>query len=196
MHGQIVILNGAPRSGKSSIAKAIQAVSDVPWMVYGVDAIMAETPAAMHPGIGLRPGGERPDLEPFVVSLYWHLYDTLVKFSHEGKNVVADTGHHDEYSRPQGILPSCARIVEGLPAYLIGVKCPLEVVMERRAVSGWTAPREYAKRWQEAVHKPGIYDFEVDTSQATPESCARSILQRVADEKRPAAFARLAKMSA
>lgn len=42
--GQIVILNGAPRSGKSSIASAIQASFDGPWMNLGVDAHMQITP--------------------------------------------------------------------------------------------------------------------------------------------------------
>ena len=35
--GQIVILNGAPRSGKSSIVRVIQETFDDPWMNLGVD---------------------------------------------------------------------------------------------------------------------------------------------------------------
>src|SRR4051795_11520328 len=66
----IVVLNGAPRSGKSSIAGAIQASSTDPWINLGVDVWMRATPTAFQPGIGLRPGGERPDLEPFVVTSF------------------------------------------------------------------------------------------------------------------------------
>ena len=65
--GQIVILNGAPRFGKSSIATAIQNVFDGVWMNLGVDRFMSMTPERYQPGIGLRPGGERPDLEPLIV---------------------------------------------------------------------------------------------------------------------------------
>ena len=69
--GQIVILNGAPRSGKSSIAAAIQETFDGPWVNLGVDAHMSSVmPRRYSPGIGLRPGGERPDLEPLVVRFY------------------------------------------------------------------------------------------------------------------------------
>ncbi|MCU0502603.1 MAG: chloramphenicol phosphotransferase, partial [Anaerolineae bacterium] len=60
--GQIIILNGVPRSGKSSIAAAIQQTFDGVWMNLGVDRFMQMTPARYLPGIGLRPGGERPDL--------------------------------------------------------------------------------------------------------------------------------------
>src|SRR5262245_23555606 len=62
--GQIVILNGPPRSGKSSIAAEIQERFEGVWMNLGVDHFKQMTPARLQPGIGLRPGGERPDLEP------------------------------------------------------------------------------------------------------------------------------------
>ena len=47
MPGQIVILNGPPRSGKSSIAAAIQESFDGVWMNLGVDAFKAMTPDAL-----------------------------------------------------------------------------------------------------------------------------------------------------
>jgi chloramphenicol 3-O phosphotransferase len=52
---QIVILNGAPRSGKSSIATAIQETFDGLWLNLGVDGFMRMTPRLYQPGIGLRP---------------------------------------------------------------------------------------------------------------------------------------------
>src|SRR5579871_1151105 len=54
--GRIVILNGAPRSGKSSIAAAIQHTFGGCWMNLGVDRSREMTPARFQPGIGLRPG--------------------------------------------------------------------------------------------------------------------------------------------
>src|SRR5438132_2396294 len=57
--GQIVILNGAPRSGKSSIVNAIQDSFDGPWMNLGVDVFVRHvTPRRYRPGMGLRPGEE------------------------------------------------------------------------------------------------------------------------------------------
>ena len=67
--GRIVVLNGVPRSGKSSIVAAIQARFDGAWMNIGLDRFKAMTPDRFQPGIGLRPGGERPDLEPLVATL-------------------------------------------------------------------------------------------------------------------------------
>ena len=176
------ILNGAPRSGKTSIARAIQSRFAGVWLNLGVDAWMKMTPERDLPGIGLRPGGERPDLEPLVVQSYRGLYEAIAAQSRLGINVVADTGHHDDYSRPLGILQDCARRLAGLPALFVGVRCSLEVIMARRnaepsrsyyaAGEGVPAP---VARWQEAVHQPGIYDLEVDTTGMSPEHCADAI---------------------
>lgn len=127
--GQIIILNGAPRSGKSSIAAAIEEMFDGVWVNLGADASVQITPPRLRPGIGLRPGGERPDLEPLVPRLYAALYEAIAAHSRLGLNVVTDVGHHDAYSRPLGILPDCARRLAGLPVLFVGVRCPIEVIL-------------------------------------------------------------------
>lgn len=193
-----MVLNGVPRSGKSSIAAAIQDTFDGVWTNLGVDAWRAMTPRRCQPGVGLRPGGEAPDLEPLVVVLFQAMYDAIAAHSRLGLDVVVDVGHHDAYSRPRGILPDCARRLGDLPAWFVGVRCPIEVVMERRRAT-WPAITpadgsvpEPVLRWQTAVHEPGIYDLEVDTSLLTPEQCARSIRQRIERGPAPDAFRRLA----
>src|SRR5688500_2324587 len=101
-------------------------------MNMGVDRFKAMTPAQYQPGIGLRPGGERPDLEPLVVLLYRAMYESIAAHSRLGVNVVVDVGHHDAYSVPRGVLPDCARRLRGLPVLFVGVRCPLDVVVDRR----------------------------------------------------------------
>ncbi|MDQ3328425.1 MAG: chloramphenicol phosphotransferase, partial [Chloroflexota bacterium] len=120
--GQIIILNGTPRSGKSSIATVIQNTFEGVWMNLGVDWFMRMTPDRYQPGIGLRPGGERPDLEPLVMVLYRAMYEAIAAHSRLGPNVVVDVGHHDAYSAPRGILTDCARRLRGLPVLFVGVR--------------------------------------------------------------------------
>jgi chloramphenicol 3-O phosphotransferase len=199
--GQIVILNGAPRSGKSSIATIIQNTFEGVWMNLGVDRFKPMTPDRCQPGIGLRPGGERPDLEPLVVLLYHAMYEAIAVHSRLGLNVVVDVAHHDSYSVPRGILRSCARQLLGLPVWFVGVRCPLTLVMERRRAT-WgvsnddgTVPAA-VRLWQEAVHVPGIYDLEVDTAARSPEACAALIRRRIDEGPPPTAFQRLAALTA
>jgi chloramphenicol 3-O phosphotransferase len=203
--GQIVVLNGAPRAGKSSIARAIQATFDGVWMNLGVDNCMAATPEALQPGLGLRPGGERPDLEPLVALSYAALYDSIAAHSRLGLNVVADVGHHDAYSRPLGILPDCARRLADSPVLFVGVRCSIEAIMERRNRGEAGREGRYAagsesdpvpapvRAWQEAVHRPGVYDLEVDTTEMSAEDCTAVIRAWLAEPVRsPTAFERLA----
>jgi len=199
--GQIVILNGTPRSGKSSIATVIQNTFEGVWMNLGVDGFKQMTPERYQPGIGLQPGGERPDLEPLIVSLYRAMYEAIALHSRLGLNVVVDVGHHDAYSVPRGILPNCARQLWGLPVLFVGVRCPLEVIMERRRATWPTVNTDDASvlravsLWQQAVHLPGIYDLEIDTSVLSSEECADLIRQRLEDAPPPSAFQRLAAMT-
>lgn len=193
-NGKVIILNGAPRSGKSSIASVIQKTFDGVWMNLGVDHFMKMTPKQFQPGIGLRPGGEFPELEPAIKIMYQAMYEAIAQFSRQGLNVVVDVGHHEGYSVPLGILPECARILDGFPVLFIGVRCPIEVIMERR-ITTWKAgyeddfkvPKPVAL-WQKLVHKPGIYDLEVDTSLLSPEECAELIYRRLKDGQSPTAF--------
>ena len=109
--GWIVVLNGPPRSGKSSIVDVIQETFDGPWLNLGVDVFSQHvTPPRLRPGIGLRPGGgERPDIEKLIPALYAAFYDSVAAHSRHGLNVVVDAGHHDAYSVPMNVLPDAAR---------------------------------------------------------------------------------------
>ena len=200
--GQIVILNGAPRSGKSSIAAVIQDTFDGPWMNLGVDVFVRQvTPERYRPGMGLRPGEETHELAPLVPVLYAALYDSIAAHSRAGLNVVVDVGHHDAK-----ILSDCARRLSGLPVLFVGVRCPIEVVMDRRNKGQPERAGEYAvgsetmpvpppvQRWQDSVHVPGIYDLEVDTSHLSPLECAAVIRRRLAVGPEPSAFRQLAEI--
>jgi chloramphenicol 3-O phosphotransferase len=194
--GTIVVLNGAPRAGKSSIVSVIQDTFDGLWLNLGVDVARSMTPERCQPGIGLRPGESQHPAAPLVPVLYAALYDSIAAHSRHGLNVVAEFGHHDA-----AILVDCARRVGGLSALFVGVRCPLDVIMERRNAS---PAGRYAvgsaealvpppvQRWQDTVHVPGIYDLEVDTSAASPEQCAAAIGRRLEDGAPFTAFATLA----
>ncbi|HEY4201214.1 MAG TPA: chloramphenicol phosphotransferase [Devosiaceae bacterium] len=195
--GRIVIVNGVPRAGKSSIVRAVQHSLPGQWINLGVDVLIEATPEALRPGIGLRPGGERPDLEPFVVKAYAALYESIAAHARMGLDVITDVGHHDFYSKPLHILPDCARRLSGLPVLFVGLDCPIDVIMRRRnadpegyvAGEGVPAP---VRRWQDEVHKPGIYDLRLDTAVMSPRRVVEAIAAALADPPSPSAFEQLA----
>lgn len=184
--GHIVILNGVPRSGKTSIARAVQARGTGVWVNLGVDASQASLSEQFQPGIGLRPGAARPDLEPLVAALYAALFESVAAHARSGLHVVVDVGLHDDYSVPRHIARDVARKLHGLSVLFVGVRCPVAVVWDRRRAT-WGQDRTTAdgpliaavERWQTAVHVGVDYDLEVDTSVLSPAQCADAIAQRL-----------------
>ncbi|MDO9433345.1 MAG: hypothetical protein Q7T84_18785 [Phenylobacterium sp.] len=204
--GQIVILNGAPRSGKSSIVAAIQDTFEGPWMNLGVDVHARHvTPPRYQPGIGLRPKGDRPEVATLAPRLYAALYESIAAHSRQGLNVVVDVGHYGDDPSSRDILRDCARRLLGLPVLMVGVQCPIAVIMQRRNAGQDGREGQYVtgapddpiptpvRLWQDAVHQPGIYDIEIDTSVLTPIQCADVIRRQLGTARvGPAASERLA----
>jgi chloramphenicol 3-O phosphotransferase len=197
--GQIIILNGAPRSGKSSIVSVIQETFEGVWMNLGVDVfVRGVTPKRIQPGIGLRPGEHDHAAVPHIAALYAALYASIAAHSEQGLNVVTDLDHH---GATQPMLRAGARRLEGLPVLFVGIRCPLDVIIRRRIATGWQPegtendpiPPPIAL-WQREVHIPGIYDLELDTSEMTPEACAAVIRLRLDDGPPASAFAQLASL--
>jgi chloramphenicol 3-O phosphotransferase len=175
MHGRIVILNGAPRSGKSTLARAIQADLPGRWVNWGVDAFNATMPPALLPGIGLRPGGERPDLEAELPALFVACFSTLAGFARQGFDVVADLGLHTDYASPFDPMTVLRTELAGLSPLLVGIACDIETIMARRNADprdgfyasgpGIPAP---VRRWQDAIHAGKFYDLTLDMGVLTP----------------------------
>jgi chloramphenicol 3-O phosphotransferase len=156
------------------------------WVNLGVDASMRSTSPSSMPGIGLRPGGERPDLEERVVALYAELFDSIAALARHGDDVAVDIGLHESYAVPRDIQRDGAQRLGGLLVLFVGVHCPLDVIWQRRAGT-WGQDRAKAEpdlvhaveRWQDQVHAGHAYDLEVDTSVLTAAQCAEAVLARV-----------------
>jgi len=165
-------------------------------MNLGVDVFArGVTPRRYQPGVGLRPGpgpdvgGDKPELEPLVPTLYAALYESIAAHSRLGLNVVVDVGHHGAIH--PDVLGDCTRRLAGLSVLFVGVRCPIDEIMKRRDEAGpgrgyaVGTPQEAVPPpvllWQKEVHKPGIYDLEVDTSVLSPQECAEEIRTRLAE---------------
>lgn len=179
--GPVVVLHGAPRSGKTSIAAAVAALDGArPWVVLGVETSRAVTPGELQPGLGLRPGGERPDVEAALPGLTADLFARVAAASRGGSAVLVDVPIHEAHSRPLGLWAVAAERLAGLPAWLVAVRADAAVVHHRRAATGYPTDDDAVARWQAAVPDDGPYDLVVDTTAATPEDGARLVLRSVA----------------
>jgi chloramphenicol 3-O phosphotransferase len=179
--GRIVILTGAPRSGKSTLARAVQAGVTGRWINWGVDGFNAGLPAELLPGIGLRPGGERPDLEPVIAQLYAGFFGSVAALSRAGLDVVCDLGLHRDYASALDPPALMRQALADLPVLVVRVTCAIDTIMARRNadpqggfyVGGPGVPAPVA-RWQTAVAEVES-DLVLDTSRLTPAEGAEQI---------------------
>jgi GNAT superfamily N-acetyltransferase len=116
--------------------------------------------------------------------LFLGMHQAIAALSTAGLHVLAD----HVLVEPAWVR-ECARLFADLPAYLIGIRCPLEV-LEQRERDRKDRTLGQARLQFERVHAHGIYDLEVDTSHIDPEKCARKIQEHVQNHP-PQAFRQL-----
>jgi chloramphenicol 3-O phosphotransferase len=101
------------------------------------------------------------------------MHHAIAALAGAGNHVVAD---HVLVDRRW--VDECARLFCDLPAYLIGVRCPL-AVLEQREQQRQDRTLGQARAQYDLVHAHGVYDLEVDTSLAGPEACAQQVIERL-----------------
>jgi chloramphenicol 3-O phosphotransferase len=113
------------------------------------------------------------------------MHHAITALSKTGNHVLAD----HVLVEPQWVQ-ECAELFCELPAYLIGIRCPLDV-LEQREKSRKDRTLGQARAQFELAHAHGIYDLEVDTSLLSVSECALQIKQRIENGAPPTAFKRI-----
>lgn len=189
-YGKVIVLNGASSSGKTSILNQLQGLLVEPYLNVGIDKFIWMLPKRYldRPlwddvlGLATESGamGSR---------LFSSMHKVIQLLSLEGMNVVAD----HVMVEPEWV-GECARLFSPLPAYFVGVQCPLEVLIQREF-----ARKDRTLGQAEAqfplVHKDMIYDLVVDTSLLSIEECALKIKEYIDLREPPNAFRQLARIT-
>lgn len=184
-NGTIIMINGTSSSGKTSILKALQAAFTEPYLDAGIDRFVWMLPSRWlnRPlwedviGLAVKAG-------PTGHKLFSGMHHTLVALSQRGNHVIAD----HVLVEPTWVR-ECAELLSPLPAYLIGLRCPL-AILEQREIDRKDRTLGQARPQFEIVHAHQIYDLELDTSLLTPQESAQKIQERIAQGE-PTAFRRL-----
>jgi chloramphenicol 3-O phosphotransferase len=182
--GKIVFINGTSSSGKTSLVHALQARLEEPYLEAGIDKFIWMLPERYleRPlwddvlGWADRAGGTGH-------ALAHGMHHAIAALARQGMNVIAD-----HVLVEPAWAQECTELFADLPAYLIGVRCPLEV-LEQRERGRKNRTLGQAKLQFPVIHEYVVYDLEVDTSKSTPEACAQAIIQRM--QSPPDAFRRL-----
>lgn len=173
---QMIVLNGGSSSGKSGIARCLQAVLPDPWLSFGVDTLVEAMPASMRTsdaGIVFAPDGE-VIVGPEFRTLETAWIEGLATMARAGARIIVDEvflGGAASQQRWQQVLG-------GLQVLWVGVRCDAPTAAGREIARG-DRVAGMAVSQADAVHRGMFYDLEVDTTHTESMECARTIVTRV-----------------
>lgn len=177
-HGQVIILNGVGSVGKSSTARALQAITVEPFLHVALDAFISMLPERMigHPdglifdteeeqgqtGVAIRSG-------PVVARAMQGMRHAVAAMAAQGNNLIVD-----EVLIDTAKAQDYRSLLAGHTVWFVGLLAPLDVLEQRERLRG---DRMIGlARWQfDRVHDGMTYDLEIDTHTNTPGACARLI---------------------
>jgi len=195
--GTVILLNGTASAGKTSIARAVQALAPTPYLLIGADMLgdmCPREPSGAQAAEGVawvvhstsKPWLTEMRVGPWAHRLVLAHHRSIAAYARLGFDVVVD--HILQEPR---WLAEVATLWRDLPVLFVGVRCPLAVAEAREKARG--DRRRGVARWQfERVHALARYDLEVDTAALSPEECAAGILRRLDHGPPPDALRRLA----
>jgi chloramphenicol 3-O phosphotransferase len=178
--GRIILLNGATSSGKSSIARVLQATIEAPFMHWSIDHLReagALPLERIRSGEFAWPSHREAFFEGF--------HRSLSAFAGAGNDLIVE-----HIVETPAWMARLVELLDGFDVFFVGVRCPLDELERREAARG-DRPQGGARRDFETIHGPATYDLEVD-GRRPPEETAREILATWRERTWPGAFPRLA----
>jgi chloramphenicol 3-O phosphotransferase len=180
MPGRVVLLHGASSSGKTTVARAVQRLSEEPWVRLGIDAFwsaiderwMEHGPRASEGFLWTEDATIVPG--PVGQRLAAGMRAALTAFARAGNDLLVDDVFIDA-----SWLDAWRSQLVGVELLLVGVVAPVGVLEERETARGNRIAGE-ARSQVDLIHDGVEYDLVVDTSRQSPEQCARAILAALA----------------
>jgi chloramphenicol 3-O phosphotransferase len=173
---QVIVLNGGSSSGKSGIARCLQAILPDPWLAFGVDTLIQAMPVSTRTsatGIEFAPDGA-VIVGPEFRALEAAWIEGIAAMARAGARLIVDEvflGGAASQQRWRNALAS-------LQVLWVGVRCA-GAVAEAREIARGNRVAGMAASQAEVVHQGVAYDLEVDTTHTEALECARAIAVRV-----------------
>jgi chloramphenicol 3-O phosphotransferase len=174
---RVIVLNGGSSSGKSEIARCLQAVLPRPWINFGVDDLIdALPPSLTDSASGVAFGRHR---EVAVGDGFREIETAwmagVAAMAQAGANVIID----DVFLGGAASQERTRAHLDGLTVLWVGVRCDPAIAAARERARGDRMIGMAALQAM-TVHCGVVYDIEVDTSHTAALDCAGAIAAVVA----------------
>jgi chloramphenicol 3-O phosphotransferase len=174
--GNIILVNGASSSGKSTLSSALQAKLELPFWHYSIDHLIA---ANILPQARIKSKEFLwSDMRPQFFSGFHHSLPALAR---AGNNLIVE--HIVETKEWMQLL---LELLSPFDVFFVGVHCPL-LELERREVGRGNRRIGEARQDFETVHSFGIYDLEIDSTQDL-DANVEKVISTWSTRKQPSAF--------
>ena len=180
--GRIIFLHGASSSGKSTLARLLQARIDAPFWHISIDHLR---------DVGVLPtdrfkSGEF-DWKLARAPFFDGFHRSLAAYAAAGNNLVLE-----HILDTEGWLEALVRLLAPFDVFFVGVHCPLPLLIEREAARG-DRPMGSAERDFHTIHRGMRYDFEVHMDRDAEDN-ARRVIDAWKHRTAPSVFSALAKV--
>jgi chloramphenicol 3-O phosphotransferase len=178
--GTIILLNGASSSGKSTLARMLQAKMDRPFWHVSIDHLRD---AGVLPLDRIKKG----DFE------WAAMREAFFEGYHRSLAAYAQAGNHlivEHIVETNAWLQRMVALSEPYDVFFVGLHCPLDELERRERRRGDRALGD-ARRDFSCVHDHALYDLELDSTQSAQRNAERLISCWHA-RTRPSGFEQLA----
>lgn len=177
---RIIFLHGASSSGKSTIARGIQARIELPFWHISIDHLRDSGVLPMA-----RFNSGEFDWKAAREAFFDGFHQSLVAYAAAGNNLIIE-----HILDTEGWLDDLVRLFRPFDVFFVGVHCPLPLLIERETARG---DRQAGSAEQDfhTIHVGKSYDFEVSSTDDPVEN-VESVIARWRVRTGPSVFARLA----
>jgi chloramphenicol 3-O phosphotransferase len=186
--GKVIFLNGTSSAGKTSLAHALQATLDEPYLHVALDQFrdglpdkfrgLNSPPGTMgFEGLNVVPVTDKE--KPYTAIQFGEAGRTMLRGMRRAMAAMARSGNNiiiDDILFEPDFLQDYMEAFEGLDVTFVGVRCPLNVINAREKSRPGRFPGTAYGHFH-SCHAHGQYDIEVDSSEGTPLQCAAQVVE-------------------
>jgi len=173
---QVIVLNGGSSSGKSGIARCLQAILPDRWLTFGVDTLIQAMPVSSQTsaaGIQIASGGDVIVGSEFrTLEAAW--IEGIAAMGRAGARIIVD----EVFLGGEVSQQRWKKALGALQVLWVAVRCESAVAAGREIARGDRVGGMAASQ-AELVHQGVVYDLRVDTTNTEALECARAIAARV-----------------
>lgn len=190
-HFQIIYINGASSSGKTTLAHALQEAFSHPFLHIGIDQVIGMMPDKLnnweggHAAQGFswkksidESGNLIHEIQagPFAQKMVQSLKEIVLTLAKMGHNMIID-----DVAFGNAEIDSWRKALQEYKVLWVGIKAPLPLLEEREKQRG-NRMHGSARAQHFQVHNDVQYDLEFDTADKPLEAIVKAINSKIYDK--------------